>query len=908
MPKEKHELGKDYYDAIGGFSDIVTSMKSAHVNDNDAWWNTVFENTLAAEGGDLQALETVKNALLYNELNYKELQRTDVRNGQGHLYGLLSKLQETSGIDFDLNIIEGFVPGQKEAYEKNAGLRVPGEEKPEMQADQPEDLFNIEPEEIKEEARREYIPKNRPSLDEEPEKKQEAPKAEAPKAEAPKVNDKAAQFLEKMSNSHLKMYTKYDLSKAAVQKTFWGQKYQDPKSRGTEKGHGSYSVNRSAAESCSIYSLAMTGKYTLDQLMDPEQLKEEKEKAYDEVMQRMAHKPTKESQRWIAEKFYNGEIAVQKMLDQAVAEIDFEDPNLFQNKKFCQAACLAYAQFDIGQEMSHCRDEMAEIAKKHDPSIKDFDDYHAPTIKEKASPLQLYVAAMDGMKKGLEYLNDPNFSFDFTFGQIAGANNHCNYITDFIAKKKKECGNLPSSEWLSFEDRTELMLVHAKGSEAFNKKAYFMNNNQAAQDKALDMLSDGSFQKLVTGHYDAKKEVFEVHGSLDWFRQPELLDKEMEERKYDTPKTKHIRDTISSTAKEGLMSLADAVKFMAADSKTHKKPSATYTRFAEEMKKLSKLNPYTASPEDLLAQMKQAADAAEEYHTAHTGIKHPLTGWKDNARERIASSELTANVLREKIAALEPMVQQLAEQKFQDKKNAFADEAATKWLKTKYEQSLEAHIAQHPEYTEQQRQNVRNDSQSLENYIMEEKSSVLKDRKFKQFIDSIKDEESLKNMKELSDGKLFHTINNYWKTRPVDLDAEIAIAQGEIRTMTARNNGMIPEKEQMKQPLAVITAAYQVKSAQKNGISQNMTAGEFADLKAKYAKESPTFVEMFDRSDSQTLHNQATKDKGQNLMTNFINTMRIVLEEKAVDKENQKALENAKQLENNKQRRVKGGA
>ena len=304
----------------------------------------------------------------------------------------------------------------------------------------------------------------------------------------------------------------------------------------------------------------------------------------------------------------------------------------------------------------------------------------------------------------------------------------------------------------------------------------------------------------------------------------------------------------------------------------------------------------------------QAADAAEEYHTAHTGIKHPLTGWKDNARERIASSELTANVLREKIAALEPMVQQLAEQKFQDKKNAFADEAATKWLKTKYEQSLEAHIAQHPEYTEQQRQNVRNDSQSLENYIMEEKSSVLKDRKFKQFIDSIKDEESLKNMKELSDGKLFHTINNYWKTRPVDLDAEIAIAQGEIRTMTARNNGMIPEKEQMKQPLAVITAAYQVKSAQKNGISQNMTAGEFADLKAKYAKESPTFVEMFDRSDSQTLHNQATKDKGQNLMTNFINTMRIVLEEKAVDKENQNALEKNKQLENNKQRRVKGGA
>lgn len=112
-------------------------------------------------------------------------------------------------------------------------------------------------------------------------------------------------------------------------------------------------------------------------------------------------------------------------------------------------------------------------------------------------------------------------------------------------------------------------------------------------------------------------------------------------------------------AKQGLDILSKGIEFFYKDRTTHKKPSSSYTAFADSMAELGQINAATTAPDKLLEKMKQAYDAACVYEQKHTGWNHPLTGHSDKAQDRIYYSQLAKNVLAKKIAQLTPEAEKI---------------------------------------------------------------------------------------------------------------------------------------------------------------------------------------------------------------------------------------------------------
>ena len=92
-----------------------------------------------------------------------------------------------------------------------------------------------------------------------------------------------------------------------------------------------YSLYRFAGISVSVFALAATGRYTLEDLMDNDKLRDEKAKMYEKVAECM-YNETPENQAWIAKQIYEGQKATNRLMTEAAKNIDFSDPNIMQNK------------------------------------------------------------------------------------------------------------------------------------------------------------------------------------------------------------------------------------------------------------------------------------------------------------------------------------------------------------------------------------------------------------------------------------------------------------------------------------------------------------------------------------------------------------------------------------------------
>ncbi|MCR5478137.1 MAG: hypothetical protein K6E92_11050 [Lachnospiraceae bacterium] len=179
---------------------------------------------------------------------------------------------------------------------------------------------------------------------------------------------------------------------------FYGDKYQN---RSRIPSTGLYTLSRAAGVSVAIFAMANQGKYTLEDLMDKNKFREEKAQMYDEVVRRM-QKTTPENQKWIAEQIYKGRNATEKLLDDAAKGMDFSDPGLMQDPKFCQMLQFAFHQFDAWQEMAHCADEIVELAHADMPEITTYEQYKV-WWTSKESPLTLINGSMSLQERETNY-------------------------------------------------------------------------------------------------------------------------------------------------------------------------------------------------------------------------------------------------------------------------------------------------------------------------------------------------------------------------------------------------------------------------------------------------------------------------------------------------------------------------
>ncbi|SDB59189.1 hypothetical protein SAMN02910317_03127 [Ruminococcaceae bacterium FB2012] len=165
------------------------------------------------------------------------------------------------------------------------------------------------------------------------------------KAEAKKIFGDTFDLLEK-----------YDPLKMENLHVFYGDKYLSSESRQNSR----YSLGRTAGLSATMIILASRG-HSLDEIMDPEKLQDEKRSVFSEVAEHMI-RGGKEDQEWIAKNLYEGITAAQKLVDDEVAKLDLTTENMSNSERYAQLVFFSTRIHDAWQETKHCDKEIEAYA------------------------------------------------------------------------------------------------------------------------------------------------------------------------------------------------------------------------------------------------------------------------------------------------------------------------------------------------------------------------------------------------------------------------------------------------------------------------------------------------------------------------------------------------------------------
>ena len=190
---------------------------------------------------------------------------------------------------------------------------------------------------------------------------------------------------------------------------YQGDKYNDDILNNLPRG--SYSLTRNAGYAIAMMALCAEKDengnrlYSYDDIMDNTKLVEEKRRMFDKVVKAIgktaALKESKEGQedvfdkvskaigrapdrkrqeayeanKWIASVIYNGQKASIDIMDKELSKLSFSDPNVMRTDRFVKLMAMSAAQFDVWQEMKHCKDEIMELVKADHPDITTYEAY-----------------------------------------------------------------------------------------------------------------------------------------------------------------------------------------------------------------------------------------------------------------------------------------------------------------------------------------------------------------------------------------------------------------------------------------------------------------------------------------------------------------------------------------------------
>ena len=206
------------------------------------------------------------------------------------------------------------------------------------------------------------------------------------------INDMKEQKDKELFGGKLDVFFKYN-SLIEMKKIYQGKKYEDPEKLVIPDNMINYTINRTGGLSVTNFALAATGKYTIEDLMDPDKLRAEKAEMFDKVITAMKNQ-TPENRRWIAETFYNGRKAAYKMLNDTAKNINFLQPEIYKDEKFCKLNRFYALVQDAEQEMELCKYDLLPVIQEHEPNVQSWND-----VKSIWSPLAVYRDAMESYRE-----------------------------------------------------------------------------------------------------------------------------------------------------------------------------------------------------------------------------------------------------------------------------------------------------------------------------------------------------------------------------------------------------------------------------------------------------------------------------------------------------------------------------
>ena len=164
-------------------------------------------------------------------------------------------------------------------------------------------------------------------------------------------------------------------------KGVYGKKYikanfEDLRSKSIEN----FSLQRSVGLSITVLAMLLekdeiTGdyKYTFEQIMDPEQLLDEKQRLFDKIITATTSAGD-DNRKYLKELFVNGMKRGAEIMDKMVSELDFEDEHYELSEKFHQLTGLSNFMFDAWQEIDRDNFDITPMIQEDNPEAKSYQE------------------------------------------------------------------------------------------------------------------------------------------------------------------------------------------------------------------------------------------------------------------------------------------------------------------------------------------------------------------------------------------------------------------------------------------------------------------------------------------------------------------------------------------------------
>ena len=295
---------------------------------------------------------------------------------------------------------------------------------------------------------------------------------------------------------------------SGASQVFWGEKYKDPESRKISTPH-SYSLGRAGAVGIAIFALINEGKYSFEDIMDPDRLHAEKQEMFDKVAKCMI-RGGKEDQEWIAKTIYEGEKNSLSMMNEAAKKTDFSGKDILQNKNLCMMLLLEDARFECWQEMSHCADEIVALAGKEHPEIKNYKDYKDYYTS--------HDSLLSGVKKELMEIGDNVVSGtmgitppESAFAQAMTGGLKVQSKLNLLAESLKKNPTKEIWEHGSMEDHQKMSSISYLDADIQDKTEALKLKDEEIQELLPGFL-DGSIVKNMSFEFDLATMTGKVNG------------------------------------------------------------------------------------------------------------------------------------------------------------------------------------------------------------------------------------------------------------------------------------------------------------------------------------------------------------------------------------------------------------
>ncbi len=282
-----------------------------------------------------------------------------------------------------------------------------------------------------------------------------------------------------------------DEQRVSNMNTVFGEKYKDQTKR---IGKLNFTSDRSAVTSIGIYALATQG-YSMDDLLDPEKLKTEKQNICDEIFTHM-QSGTAEDNMQIATYLHDGQKYMDDWINKQMKKIDLSDPNCLKTPEFTKLRLGMITGFDCSQERDRCSEEIGQLASKAtNGQITTRQQFEAAHNQGPAAPL---VKNLDEMKKQAS-ATIMNGEYSDIFNMALASKISTNHIMKDIHRKQQEN---PGKEYLDLYSHTDTMTMltthaYAYGLVKNSEISKYLKNNPQDIERFTKGFITGKFSDVT---------------------------------------------------------------------------------------------------------------------------------------------------------------------------------------------------------------------------------------------------------------------------------------------------------------------------------------------------------------------------------------------------------------------------